>query len=126
MEAQNQPREYAQIADTFQAPAFLRKLGMDQAEAARLFRSTDWQALLSPLLPLRARISCTQALEAFRPLLSRLAPEPDEGWLLCAYQVASALLFPEADSRHTSAQWDGALCFLQFLGVQVEIGLFDE
>ena len=32
-------------------------------------------------------------------------------------QVARALLYPASDPGHTSAQWDGALCFLQLLQV---------
>lgn len=106
---------YTHIADSFQEPAFLRKLGMNRSDALRLFGGADWSALLSSLLPVHERVSCAAALEAFRPLLDQLTPEPSEGWLHYAYQVASALLFPAADHTHTSAQWDGALCFLQFL-----------
>ena len=106
---------YTHIADSFQEPAFLRKLGMNRSDALRLFGGADWSALLSSLLPVHERVSCAAALEAFRPLLDQLTPEPSEGWLHYAYQVASALLFPAADHTHTSAQWDGVLCFLQFL-----------
>lgn len=31
--------------------------------------------------------------------------------------MARALLYPASDPGHTSAQWDGALCFLQLLQV---------
>ncbi|CAN4049584.1 hypothetical protein LEFCBN_LEFCBN_12135, partial [Dysosmobacter welbionis] len=62
-------------------------------------------------------MSCADALAAFRPLLDQVAPDPAEGWLSYAYQVARALLYPASDPGHTSAQWDGALCFLQLLQV---------
>ncbi len=106
-----------QLAETLEAPSFLRKLGMNRTDAARLFGSADWDAILGGLTPIRERISCAQALEAFRPLLDTLAPEPEEGWLKCAYQAASSMLYPTADLSHTNAQLDGALCFLQFLQV---------
>lgn len=105
------------MEDAFRDKMFLRKLGMNRTDLSRLFGEVNWSAQLSSLEPIRRRISCAEALEAFRPLLDGLAPEPEEGWLRYAYQVATSLLYPAADTRHTSAQWDGALCFLQFLQV---------
>ena len=61
------------------------------------------------------------ALDAFRPLLDRISPEPAEGWLSCAYETARSLLYPAADAGHTAAQRDGALCFLQFLQVLFDL-----
>ena len=106
---------YKRLANALCEDAFLRKLGISRREMRRVFGAADWKSLLEPLFPIRERLSCAQALEAFRPLLDDLAPEPEEGWLRCAYQVAVSLLYPQADEVHTSAQWDGALCFLQFL-----------
>ena len=114
---QNGPALWTEMAEAFEETDFLRKLGMSRSDAQRIFDGVDWRQLLSPLLPIRSRLTCAGALEAFRPLLMSLAPEPPEGWLRYAYQVASSLLYPAADTRHTSAQWDGALCFLQFLQV---------
>ena len=105
----------ARMADAFVEKTFLRKLGMNRAGAVRFFGGADWHRILRDLTPITARVSCGQALAAFRPLLDQLAPEPEEGWLRYAYQVASSLLYPQADHAHTSAQWDGALAFLQFL-----------
>ena len=105
------------MSEAMQDKTFLQKLSMNRADAAQLFGTVDWQALLEDLMPVRERISCGAALEAFRPLLDQLAPEPEEGWLKYTYQVAASLLYPASDLHHTSAQWDGALCFLQFLQV---------
>ena len=110
---------HIQAAEAFEAPAFLQKLGMARADADRIFGGADWHQLLRDLAPIRGRISCADALAAFRPLLDQVAPEPAEGWLPYAYQVARALLYPAPDPGHTSAQWDGALCFLQLLQVLV-------
>ena len=108
---------HIQAAEAFESPAFLQKLGMARADAERIFGGADWHQLLRDLAPIRGRISCADALAAFRPLLDQVAPDPAEGWLSYAYQVARALLYPVSDPGHTSAQWDGALCFLQLLQV---------
>ena len=105
------------LVETFNDRAFLKKLGFTRKDIRRVFGAADWKSMLSPLLPIRERLTCAQALASFRPVLDALAPEPEEGWLRCAYQVALSLLYPQADEVHTSAQWDGALCFLQFLQV---------
>ena len=114
---QSGPAVWSEMAEAFEETDFLRKLGMNRSDAERVFGAVDWHQVLTPFTPLRARVSCAAALEAFRPLLGQLAPEPPEGWLRYAYQVALSLLYPAADHSHTSAQWDGALCFLQFLQV---------
>lgn len=95
--------------------SFLRKLGIRREASVRLLGHVQWDQLTALLEPITGRISCAQALEAFRPLLDAIALEPAEGWLAYTYQVARYMLYPEADCTHTSAQWDGAFCFLQFL-----------
>ncbi|WP_295763001.1 cytidyltransferase-related domain protein [uncultured Oscillibacter sp.] len=103
------------MARAFREEALLRKLARPQADAAALFSGLDWRGTLAPLLPIRERLTCAQALEPFRPLLDAIAPEPEEGWALYAYRVACSLLYPQEDPAHSPAQRDGALCFLQFL-----------
>ena len=106
---------YIRMAEAFREHTFLQKLSMTQSDVDRHFGGVIWNRLLSPLMPMEARLSCSQALEAFRPLLAELAPTPAEGWLKYAYQVAVSLLYPQMDHAHSSAQRDAALCFLQFL-----------
>lgn len=106
---------YSRINGVFLEDRFLHKLRMSRHDISNLFGSADWNRLLSSLLPVTERISCAQALAAFRPLLGAIAPEPPEGWLAYTYQTAVSLLYPQADREHTAAQRDGALCFLQFL-----------
>ena len=108
-------------AAAFAAPAFLKKLTMSHADAERLFAPVDWCGLCRDLAPTERRASCAAALDAFRPLLDRISPEPAEGWLSCAYETARSLLYPAADAGHTAAQRDGALCFLQFLQVLFDL-----
>ena len=108
-------------AAAFAAPAFLKKLTMSHADAERLFAPVDWCGLCRDLAPTERRVSCAAALDAFRPLLDRISPEPAEGWLSCTYETARSLLYPAADAGHTAAQRDGALCFLQFLQVLFDL-----
>ena len=108
-------------AAAFAAPAFLKKLTMSHADAERLFAPVDWCGLCRDLAPTERRVSCAAALDAFRPLLDRISPEPAEGWLSCAYETARSLLYPAADAGHTAAQRDGTLCFLQFLQVLFDL-----
>ena len=108
---------YLQTAEAFTEQIFLQRLNMPRADAERLFGGADWHQILRDITPIQRRISCAAALATFRPLLDRVAPEPAEGWLPYAYQVARSLLYPAADPGHTAAQRDGALCLLQFLQV---------
>ena len=108
------------LSRAFEEPSFLRKLGMNQADARRLLARVRWESALRPLLPLRQRLTCAQVLELCRPMLEGAAPEPQEGWLPFAYRAAVSLLYPTADRGHTTGQWDGALCFLQVLRVLLD------
>ncbi|MDO4314748.1 MAG: cytidyltransferase-related domain protein [Oscillospiraceae bacterium] len=104
-----------QMAEAFGEEDFLRKLAMNRSDLNRRFGAVDWERVLDPLIPVKSRLSCRQALAAFRPLLDAMAPEPAGGWLPCAYQTAVSLLYPQEGRPCTPAQRDGALCFLQFL-----------
>ena len=115
MEQREHKALHVRTAEAFCERTFLKKLGMSRSDAIRFFYEVDWKAVLSSLVPIRSRLSCAQALEAFREVLDRLAPEPSEGWLRYAYQTAVSLLYPAADSMHSTPQRDGAICFLHFL-----------
>ena len=120
MERQMRKALHIQMSEAFRNPSFLQKLGMNRVDTEHLFREVNWFQILRGVVPIQSRISCADALAIFRPVLDRMAPEPEEGWLRYSYQVALALLYPAADHSHTSAQWDGALCFLQFLQVLLD------
>jgi len=105
------------MTEAFAEKAFLQKLHTLRQSH---FYNVDWDAILSPLLPMKTRVSCQQALEAFHPLLDQLAPFPREGWLPYAYHLASEQLYAREDCDHTPAQQDGALCFLHFLQVLLD------
>ena len=105
----------SRMADAFSEEPFLRKLSRNRDDVFRLFNNVDWRRLLAPLLPIQSRLSCAEALAAFRPVLDGIAIPPPEGWLPYAYQAAASILYPQEDLVHSPAQRDGAICFLQFL-----------
>jgi len=103
------------IVQVLSDKSFLKKLTLPAQAAAILLRSMDWEQGLHPLLPIRRRLTCGEVLQLVRPLLDRIAPEPDEGWLNWVYQVSVMLSFPRTETAHTPCQWDGALCYLRIL-----------
>ncbi len=50
------------------------------------------------------RISCEHILEALRPSMEALAPEPSEGWLPCIYNALCNGLFPDGEYIHPGTQ----------------------
>lgn len=94
---------------------FLNKLTMPARSAAILFERIDWSRAVDALLPIRRPLTCSEILKVVRPLLDSIAPEPPEGWLHCAYQVANALQFPQAGKIADDPHRDGALCYLRIL-----------
>jgi len=113
-------RVSAELAQAFAEKSFLQKLSMNGTDAAHLIRVSDWETALLGMLPLRKRLTCDRTLSLCRSLLNEVAPEPKEGWLNYTYHAAVGLLFPERDRSHSSAQHDGALCFLNVLRVLLE------
>ena len=106
--------EHLAIAQALEDPHFLSRLSAPPPEPSA------WEAALAPLLPIRERLSCQRVLEALRPQLSSMAPEPPEGWLALTYRTAVSLLFPREDPGAVPAQRDGALCALACLQVLLD------
>ena len=110
----------ALMIQAFSEKQFLRILGIRQTEVRRLVKLVDWNTALHDLLPLKARLSCAAVLELCRPMLDAMAPEPEEGWLPFAYQSVCTRMFAREDRRHTEAQRDAAMCYLQVLQVLLD------
>ena len=66
------------------------------------------------------RLSCADVVEHFFPSLAAIAPQPEDGWLSCAYRVACQLQFPHLEAGYTPEQRDGALCLLQAISTGLE------
>ena len=61
--------------------AFLKRSGLSRRSVQSLFEREKWEQVLSELCPAKERYSCAQILEVCRPELSKLAPEPEKGWM---------------------------------------------
>ena len=105
------------MEDAFRDKMFFAKAGHEPHRSEPSVRGGELvRATLLPE-PIRRRISCAEALEAFRPLLDGLAPEPEEGWLRYAYQVATSLLYPAADTGTPPPSGTARFAFCSFLQV---------
>ena len=66
----------------------------DRRSAMELLRTPGWAEGLSQLLPIRRRLTCGEVLEVCAPVLSRLSPAPEEGWLSFCYRYVRSILYP--------------------------------
>jgi len=90
--------------------------------AQELLHAPSWSAGLESLLPIRRRLTCEQILTLCSDILSRLAPEPEDGWLSFCYRYIRSLMFPEngfAPDRGTHE--DGAVFLLTVMQVLFDL-----
>ena len=113
--------EHLAMAEIFTDETFLKKLTIAPMDPESVLHPDEWTQTALTLLPITRRLSCADVLDAFRPLMNRIAPEPEEGWLNFVYQTAVNQLYFRPDHIHSRRQQDAALCFLQVLRA-----LFDE
>ena len=109
---------YTRLAEAFAQTSFAERLTIGPDGLKERAAHWDWEAMLSPLLPIQTRLTCAQVRDALRPLLDSIAPEPEEGWLSCAYRTACSVLYPREETA--DAVRDGALCFLHALQVLLD------
>ena len=100
-------------------PAVLWMEGRREVLAQLLEEQNDIQRFV-PLYS-GQRLRCTDILALCREDLCRLAPEPEEGWLLFTYDFARGTLFPspEAEDRRT-LHGPGAVFLLSLLQVLLD------
>ena len=68
-----------------------------------------------------SRLRCADVLALCRKDLCRLAPEPEEGWLLFPYDFARGTMFPDpANEERHSRHGAGAVFFLSLLQVLLD------
>ena len=67
------------------------------------------------------RLRCADVLDLCREDLSRLSPEPEEGWLLFTYDFARGTLFPSPEAEEPRKRHGaGAVFFLSLLQVLLD------
>jgi len=90
--------------------------------AQELLHVPSWSAGLETLLPIRQRLTCQRVLELCSDILSRLSPEPEDGWLSFCYRYVRNIMFPEGNfAPDRKAHEDGAIFLLTVMQVLFEL-----
>ena len=94
----------------------------DKKAALELLRTPGWAEELSQLLPIRRRLECGEVLELCAPILPKLSPAPEDGWLAFCYRYVRSLLYPEGNFAPDAAEYeDGARFFLTVLQTLLDL-----
>ena len=92
--------DYKQLSELL-ISGVLKKSGLSKTAVKRLVRETEFFAGLPEDLG-QERVSCRQVLELCRPVMDRISPEPEGGWLRECYLELAHGLFPDpARGRQT-------------------------
>ena len=95
----------------------------DKKAALELMNTPGWTEELSQLLPIRRRLECGEVLEVCAPILPKLSPVPEDGWLSFCYRYVRSILYPEGNFAPDASEHEGgARFFLTVLQVLLEIG----
>ncbi len=90
-------------------------------EAMELLRTPGWMEELSALLPLRRRLECGEVLGVCAPILAKLAPVPEDGWLSFCYRYVRSILYPQGGFAPDAEEYEvGAKFFLLVLQVLLD------
>ena len=93
----------------------------DRKAALELLRTPGWAEELSQLLPIRRRLECGEVLEVCTPILPKLSPVPEDGWLAFCYRYVRSILYPEGNFAPDAAEYeDGARFYLTVLQVLLD------
>ena len=93
----------------------------DKKAALELLRTPGWAEELSQLLPIRRRLECGEVLEVCTPILPKLSPVPEDGWLAFCYRYVRSILYPEGNFAPDAAEYeDGARFYLTVLQVLLD------
>ncbi|MDR2712168.1 MAG: cytidyltransferase-related domain protein [Clostridiales bacterium] len=97
---------------------FLQQFSRSKKDVLALLRDETLQQNLAAVSFGSGRITCAQVLAICESTLAKLAPVPEEGWLLFTYRFACDTLFPAEDFAALRLKYqDGALFFLALLQV---------
>jgi len=79
------------LFDAFSGPQ-ARKAGLSQRLLREYLRGADFFSALESYRP-AGRVECARVLELCRPIMNRLSPEPEGGWLSFLYEMLADGLF---------------------------------
>lgn len=90
-------------------------------EAMELLRTPGWMEELSALLPIRKRLECGEVLGLCAPILAKLAPVPEDGWLSFCYRYVRSILYPKGGFAPDAEEYEvGAKFYLIVLQVLLD------
>ena len=89
--------------------SFSRYLGLSRRGFAQLLHANRFSDGLAAFQG--QRTSCAQAVQACAPILQRLCPEPQEGWLRFIYDTLAAVLFPDPNRPPATQAQERAMAF---------------
>ncbi len=93
----------------------------DYQAALELLRAPGWAEELAQLLPIRQRLECGEVLELCSPILPKLSPAPEDGWLSFCYRYIRSILYPEGGFAPDGEEYaDGARFYLTVLQVLLD------
>ena len=99
---------FRSLFDAFSGPQ-AKKAGLSQKLLRENLKSADFFSSLESYQP-EGRVECARVLELCRPVMDRLCPEPERGWLPFLYDMLSDGLFrdpslPEPTRQERQAAW---------------------
>ena len=107
---------YNELCREMTDAGFLKKSGLEKDTVQMLLNREYWEAQLSPLFPIKKRLTCRQLLDLCRPTMFLLGQEPEEGWMSFAYKFVCHILYPEDSFTEENGQYRaGAMYYLNML-----------
>ena len=89
--------------------------------ALALLKTPGWAEELDQLLPIRTRLECDQVLQVCAPILAKLSPVPEDGWLSFCYRYIRACLYPQGNFAPDAQEHvEGAQFYLAVLQVLLD------
>ena len=76
---------------------------------AGLLSAPGWAEELAQLLPIRRRMECGEVLELCSPILPKLSPAPEDGWLSFCYRYIRGALYPAGDFAPDGEEYEAEL-----------------
>ena len=83
----------------------------DRRAALELLSAPGWAEELAQLLPIRRRMECGEVLELCSPILPKLSPAPEDGWLSFCYRYIRGALYPAGDFAPDGEEYAGGARF---------------
>lgn len=120
MSAKNCKQAVSDLSLIFSGKDMLQRLYISKKNLLSLFKNERFLASLAEIFPVRRRYSCNELLNACRPILNELFPEPEGGWLAYTYRYAIGLNYPDREDTSSGRKNDCPLILLSLMRLTFE------